>query len=345
MLGKKATVKKLLKEGKLRELEAFLKKASKKDPSFYTHLVHLYLETERLQEASEVAERLSVVKPSPYSQYLHFLCLSRLSPDRLLEEHKGLSRLLQEKNLMAEYMFYSGVINLLMGNGDVALRRFREAGKRGNTLAHWGAAELLKERDPQIALREAKKAVRMAGGFPPILKLLAELEGNRWVKMLYLFRYLNAVPIDSEASYELGMHLLEASETPVVGGFLKEKAVQLLTVKALLDSPKAENWWIYRVIALHLASKGRLQQATKWTLIEQQIIYNIIYSLQQAVKHSFANNTEEVTDMVYSLLNVLVDNEYITEEEFNKAFSERRETRLLEKMLQLSEDEDNEGEG
>jgi len=51
-----------------------------------------------------------------------------------------------------------------------------------------------------------------------------------------------------------------------------------------------------------------------------------------------------LTDQINSLKSLLLDKEIITEEEFLKTFAEIRETRILEEMLRLSEDEDKERE-
>ncbi len=334
---------KFLVQGRLKELEVWLSEVCEKKPSYYKYLVNLYLETGNPQKAYEASRKYSIVESSEYALYLYLLCCGRLGEANLNEERRNLSKLLKHKKGKGLYLFLSGVANLILGNRERALRRFREAVEEGCNLGHWGIAEVLNiNGDRELAKTELYKCIKLGKKFPPIYLLMGKLHTSPMKNIYYLERYIREMPVSSEANYELGMYLLEFSNLPLLGRFFKNKAIKHLQVKALLDSPRPENSWLYKLIALHCFQKGKAGKAAKWILIEQQVLYNTLSQLEKFLRENSNNNSEDLMDMIHSVVKVLTDKEIMTEEDFHRAYAEIRETRLLEKMYQLSEDENNE---
>ena len=344
MWTKTGKIKKLLLEGKFLQLEKHLKEISKKNPSYRRHLVHLYLETGQHEKALKEAERLSVTSATPYHQYLYLLSAHRAGANLKAEKRK-LSKLLKQKEKRGVALFLLALMELLEGETERAKKKFMESAEEGFKIAHWGIAQaLLEEGKEEEARDHIEKCKKEAKHFPPILLCQAKLEPKLAKSAAILNSYVKMIPISGEANYELGMRLLDLSHIPIIGRLLSRRALEHLQIKALLDRPKPENTWLYRLISLHLARRGQIEKAAKWILIEQQVLYNTLHSIERQLKEGQTDAHEEIVDMIYSLLEVLTENEIITEEAFHKAFAEKRETRLLERMYQLSNDENEDRE-
>ncbi len=336
-------IKELLLSGRFRELEDHLLKRCLKSSRHCTHLVHLYLETQQYSKALDLAERLCSLNPSPYSTYLYLLA-SHKSGREPTAERRRLSKMVG-RDSRALYHMYLGILYLLEGELEKAERRFKSASSSGLTMAHWGLAEVLRQQNKiEEARGHSRLALKESGQFPPVLLQAGILSASTFRAVFYLWRYLRLVPISSEGNYELGMRLLELSGLPSVGWLFRRKALEALQIKALLDPPKPENGWLYRLMALEYARMGRMDKAARWILIEQQVLYNTLSNLEKGVKREKQLENEEFVDMIHSVVKLLVERDIITEEEFERAYAERRETRLLEKMYQMSsEDEDEQG--
>lgn len=160
--------------------------------------------------------------------------------------------------------------------------------------------------------------------------------------MYYLHKYLKEICISSEACYELAMYLIDYAKVPLIGSWVRDKVVELFKVKVLLESPRLENMWIYKLIANYKLLNGQMAEAAKWMLIQQQVMYNTISYLDSQQKEIGNSISEDLGDMIYAILDLMEDREVFSFEDFQKAYLERRETRLLEKMYQLSKDENSE---
>ena len=333
----------LLLKGRLRDLEAYLKKGVEKNRKFYPILIHLLLEIGKHQEALEWAERYSLLERDVYPQYLYFLAFSKCDREGLIKEKKKLYKLLKGGKHKGTRLFLSAVVDLLMGRTESALKGFKEAITEGCVLGHWGMAEIMSARgSKEEAVEDALQSLKEAKSFPPVYLTLGKIHPSFLKRTYYLYKYLRVVPVSSEACYELAMHLIEYTSYPVVGFFVKSKVIDLFKAKALLESPKLENVWLYKLVASHKLMEGKLSEAAKWILIQQQVLYNTLVNLESQLTENTNSLSEELSDMVYALVGLLSGKDLITEEEFHKVYNERRETRLLEKMYQLSQDNNSE---
>lgn len=138
------------------------------------------------------------------------------------------------------------------------------------------------------------------------------------------------------------MYLIDYAKVPLIGSWVRDKVVELFKVKVLLESPRLENMWIYKLIANYKLLNGQMAEAAKWMLIQQQVMYNTISYLDSQQKEIGNSISEDLGDMIYAILDLMEDREVFSFEDFQKAYLERRETRLLEKMYQLSKDENSE---
>jgi len=65
-----------------------------------------------------------------------------------------------------------------------------------------------------------------------------------------------------------------------------------------------------------------LNLSAKWNLIEQQLLYQLISSIEKEINDTARASQEDLTDQINSLKSLLLDKEIITEEEFLKTFAE-----------------------
>ncbi len=342
-------IEKLLKEGKFSHLEKLLLKSSEKDPSFLLHLCWFYLETQKPEKAFKTAKKLVVTSDSPISRYTYYTAMNHYNPLELEEEKKRLKSWAFDPLTKNSYLLYSGFINLIQKKYYLAARRFNECAKSGMEVAYWGKARIFLEKgSKKRALTYLKKSLGSAKDFPFILldmgRIYGEM-GKRTKSVYYLYRFNQIFPINKDGHYELGMSLIEYSNRwGPFGRAAGRLGAKELMVKALLDPPKLENLWIYRLLSTHYGARGMLNLSAKWNLIEQQLLYQLISSIEREISSASKLSQEDLTDQINSLKSLLLDKEIITEEEFLKTFAEIRETRILEEMLRLSEDEDKERE-
>ncbi|NPA15816.1 MAG: hypothetical protein GXO44_04605, partial [Deferribacteres bacterium] len=256
-------IEKLLKEGKFSQLERLLKESAEKDHSFLVHLCWFYMETQKFEKAYENAKKLVVLKDSPFNRYTYYTAINNYNPLELEEEKKRLKSWFFEPLTKGSYLLYSGFINLIQKKYYLAAKRFNECIKSGIEVAYWGKARIFLEKgNKKKALTYLKKSLGSAKDFPLILldmgRTYGEM-GKRTKSVYYLYRFNQIFPINKDGHYELGMHLIEYSNRRgPFGRATGRLGAKELMVKALLDPPKLENLWIYRLLSTHYGARGML---------------------------------------------------------------------------------------
>ncbi len=338
-------IENLLKRGKFSQLEEYLLRLSKEKPYFLQHLVWFYIETRKYEKALCYAKRLIVYEDKPFNRYAYYKILKLFCPEKLEEEKARLKQWFSNPLTRNYYLLYSGFINLMEEKDTLAFKRFTECTKSGLKLGEWGRAQILyKKGYKEKALNSLKKCEKQSKDFPLILldmgRIHSEL-GNKYKAVFYLNRFNRIFPINTEGHYELGINLMECSlKFPLIGRILKNMAIRELMIKAFIEPPKAENLWIYRILSHYFAQKGNYNFSAKWILIEQQVLYQVINLIESKIKNKKEKEMEDLSDLTNTLRKLLIEKELFTEDEFAKVYSEIRETRILEEMLKLSENQD-----
>ncbi len=338
-------LERLLKEGKFSYLEDLLLDISNYRPDFLIHLCWFYIETHKFEKAYQTARKLVILKDTPFNRYTYYIAMDKYNPQELENERKRLKNWFFDPLTKNSYLLYSGFIDLIQKKYTLAAKRFNDCVRSDIEIGYWGKARIFLEKNKrEKALIYLKKCLNKAKEFPLILldigKLYGEI-GKRNKSIYYLYKFNKLHPINKEGHYELGMNLIElSSKWGPLGKILGKMGAEELMVKALLDPPKLENLWIYKLLSTFFGARGLLNLSAKWNLIEQQVIYQLLSSIEKEITNTFKIPPEDIADQVNSLKRILVDKEIITEEEFSKTFAEIRETRILEEMLKLSENQD-----
>ncbi len=308
------------------------------------HLSRLLMLQGREDEALAVAE--AGLEQNPLSYPLTYLRLNHLlDPNLLSDERRKWTQLTSQPTKSELAYFAIGVISLRQGREINAYRAFMKAHNQGDRPGSlWGFAKVLIESGDAKEAREVlEKAEKRAEEFPRVLLELAHLEikeGRPKKAVRLLRRYTAIEPLDKEGRDQLAHLLIHVVRGRGPLKLLRQReAMKHLLAIANTVQVSVEYLWIYNLLAGMYQQRGELALASRWQLIAQKTFLETVYTLYQGMVNSVQEPMHEMADMLKSFKSTLEEKEIITPEEFMRSYQAVKETRMLEEMLNDSDDD------
>ncbi|MGB9808098.1 MAG: hypothetical protein ACPLSJ_06020 [Thermosulfidibacteraceae bacterium] len=207
----------------------------------------------------------------------------------------------------------------------------------------WYLGERIADSNEKVEETIVKEIEIVSKNFIPanitLYKLYRKTNNKR--KMLKTVKnYLRINPFDREMNLAFANLLLEKKPFIFKGSWLK-KIINHLTVKAILEPIKLENYWIYRALQLNNVKLGLIEESVKWALVEEKLLLMLVESVGLEIASTRNRLKETLDDSIETLIEVLENKELTSKKEFNKLLTKKREIKLIKEMYDLSSELNN----